>query len=162
MTQHNRQDQVRLVEFAATRIAVLEHHGDPQRIGDSIRRFIAWRRQHRLSPTVSATFNILYNDPYDVTPEDYRIDLCAATDLDIDTDDSGIIFKTLPAGRCAVLRHTGSDDTLGDSIRFLYTQWLPQSGEEPRDYPAFLQRLTFFPDVAEHEAVTDIFLPIEG
>jgi hypothetical protein len=29
-------------------------------------------------------------------------------------------------------------------------------GEEPRDFPLFCQRISFFPDVAEHEAVTDI------
>lgn len=39
-------------------------------------------------------------------------------------------------------------------------QWLPQSGEAPRDFPLFLERLTCFPDVPEHEAVVDIYLPL--
>jgi hypothetical protein len=29
-------------------------------------------------------------------------------------------------------------------------------GEGPRDFPLFCQRISFFPDVAEHEAVTAI------
>ncbi|MDX1810576.1 MAG: GyrI-like domain-containing protein, partial [Gammaproteobacteria bacterium] len=73
---------------------------------------------------------------------------------------AGIVCKTIPAGRCAVLRHIGSDESLGNSIRFLYSEWLPQSGEEPRNFPIYLQRVKFFPDVAEHESITDIFLPI--
>ena len=46
-------------------------------------------------------------------------------------------------------------------LNFLYSVWLPQSGEEPRDFPLFLQRVRMFPDVPEHEAITDVFLPIK-
>ena len=147
-----------IVDFPETRVAVLEHRGDPNLIGDSIRAFIAWRKQHHLHPSRHATFNIFYDDPYQVAPEDYRIDLCVAVDHDIAGD--GIIDKTIPAGRCAVLRHIGSDDHLHGSIAYLYSKWLPQSGEEPRDFPLFVQRVTFFPDVPEHAAVADVFLPL--
>lgn len=149
---------VRLMDFPETRLAVLEHRGDPNRIGDSIRSFIAWRKQHHLHPSRHATFNIFYDDPYQVAPEDYRIDLCVAVDRDVSGE--GIVDKHIPAGRCARLRHVGSDDHLHASIAYLYSQWLPQSGEEPRDFPLFVQRVTFFPDVPEHEAVVDIFLPL--
>ena len=69
-------------------------------------------------------------------------------------------MKTIAGGRCAVLRHLGSDDMLGESVRYLYSEWLPRSGEELRDSPLFFQRVHFFPDVPEHEAITDIFLPL--
>jgi DNA gyrase inhibitor GyrI len=36
------------------------------------------------------------------------------------------------------------------------------SGEQPRNYPLFVQRLLFFPDVAEHDAVLDMFLPLKN
>ena len=54
----------------------------------------------------------------------------------------------------------GSDDTLEDTVSFLYSQWLPQSGEELRDFPLFFQRVNLFPSVPEHEAITDVFLPL--
>jgi AraC family transcriptional regulator len=73
----------------------------------------------------------------------------------------GVVSKTIPGGRCAVLRHVGSDDNLAATVRYLYAEWLPQSGEEPRDFPLFLQRVRFFPDVPEHEAATDVFLPLK-
>jgi AraC family transcriptional regulator len=153
--------QVTLVEVEETPVAVLEHHGDANRIGDSIRRFIAWRKQHHLPPSRYATYNILYNDPEQVDPADYRFDLCVATELNVEGNSEGIVRKTIPAGRCAVLRHMGSDDTLRQSVAYLYSEWLPQSGEDPRDFPLYLQRVRFFPDVPEHEAVVDIFLPLK-
>ncbi|GLQ94055.1 AraC family transcriptional regulator [Dyella acidisoli] len=151
---------IRIEHFPETRVATLEHRGDPNRIGDSIRAFIAWRKQHHLHPSRHATFNIFYDDPYQVAPADYRIDLCVAVDRDMRDEASRIVDKTIPAGRCAVLRHVGSDDHLHASIAYLYAQWLPDSGEELRDFPLFVQRVTFYPDVPEHEAVVYIFLPL--
>lgn len=161
MKPSHRVEDVRIVDFAATRVAVLEHHGDPNRIGDTIRTFIAWRRQHGLPPKVSATFNLFYGgDPDDTAPEDFRLDVCAAIDGPVAPNEAGVVERTIPAGRCAVLRHIGSDDTLDQTMRYLYGTWLPASGEELRDFPLFAQRVRFFPDVPEHEAVTDVFLPL--
>jgi AraC family transcriptional regulator len=160
MKPATRIDQVGIVDFPATRVAVFEHRGDPRLIGDTVRSFIAWRKQNRLHPRVSATFNILYDNPAEVAPEDYRLDLCAATDRDVTGNMSGIVCKTIPGGRCAVLRHVGSNDMLGETIKFLYAEWLPQSGEVVRDFPIYLQRVKFFPDVPENEAITDVFLPL--
>jgi AraC family transcriptional regulator len=153
-------DDVQIVVFESTRVAVLEHRGDPKLIGDSIRRFIEWRKQNDLSPRVSATFNLLYGDPQDTPPADFRLDICAATPRPVAENPFGVVEETIPGGRCAVLRHVGSDDTLGETLTYLYASWLPASGEEPRDFPLYLQRVRFFPDVPEHEAVTDVFLPL--
>lgn len=152
--------QVDIIHFNATHVAVLEHRGAPHQLGNSIRRFIEWRKQQRLHPSSSATFNIVYDDPAAVAPEAFRFDLCAATEREVTENDYGVVAKTIPAGRCAVLRHIGSDDTLEVSVRYLYAQWLPHSGEELRDFPLFFQRVKFYPDVAEHEAIIDVFLPL--
>jgi AraC family transcriptional regulator len=72
-----------------------------------------------------------------------------------------VVEFLIPAGRCALLRHRGSDDQLGRSIMHLYASWLPTSGEELRDFPLFMQRLKFFPDVPDSEAQTDIYLPLK-
>jgi len=126
-----------------------------------VRKFIEWRKQNNLPPRVSATFNLLYDNPDETPPEDYRLDICAATDRRVAENPFGVVEKTIPRGRCAVLRHVGSDDMLGDVLRYLYSTWLPTSGEEPRDFPLYLQRVRFFPDVPEHEAITDVFLPLK-
>jgi len=154
-------EQVRIIEVKDTRVAVLEHRGDPALLGDSVRRFIGWRKEAGLPPKTSATFNILYDDPNTTPLEDFRFGLCAATERDVLPNSAGVVIKTIPGGRCAVLRHIGSDDNFGEAVYYLYAVWLPQSGEEPRDFPLYCQRVTFFPDVPEHETITDVFLPLK-
>ncbi len=157
--------EIRCIDFGETAIAAFEHRGDPALIGQSIRQFIEWRRAQKLSPQSYATFNILYDHPELVAPKDFRFDIATAIDgRDLHELQhslvNSIVIKTIPAGRCAVMRHYGSDDNLELSIRQLYEEWLPQSGEELRDFPLFLQRRNFFPEVNEAALETDIFLPI--
>ena len=59
-----------------------------------------------------------------------------------------------------VLRVVGHTDNLEPAALYLYRDWLPASGEEARDFPLYCQRLSFFPEVPEHEAVADVFLPL--
>ncbi len=161
MTIERKAHEVRLTEFEGARVAAFEHRGDPALVPDSLRKFIAWRKEHRLPPSKHATFNILYDDPADVEPAAFRLDLCVATSSESLPLASSMAWKTIPKGRCALLRHVGSDETLGESIRWLYSSWLPTSGETPRDFPLFVKRERFFPDVPEHDVVTDIYLPVE-
>jgi len=153
-------DQVSIIDFPATSVALMEHRGNPAALGDTIRRFIAWRKSQGLSPKVSATYNILYSDPETAAPDDYRIDLCVSTDRPIEPNGDGIKAGLIPESRVATLRLLGSTDHLRAAVSWLYGEWLPASAEEPGDFPLFVQRVRFFPDVPENEAVTDIFLPL--
>jgi len=160
MNRTYRDDEVRIVDFPATPVAVLVHRGDPSLIGDTIRAFIAWRKHVGLPPPISATFNILHGDPRSTPRAEFRLDLCAATEQAILPNAYGVVGGLIPGGRCAVLRQIGFGDDLRPTVAFLYEHWLPRSGEELRDFPAFAQRVTFFPAVPEHEAITDVFLPL--
>lgn len=110
---------------------------------------------------MSATFNIVYDNAVGTDPDDYRIHLCASIERDVEDNPYGVVGKTIPGGRCAALRHIGTDDNLGEIVICLYLEWLPQSEEELRDFPLYFQRVSFFPDVPEHEAITDVFLPLK-
>lgn len=160
MSPETSRETVTIVDFPETTVALLEHRGPPASLETSIRRFIDWRKHNDLPPRVSATFNILYDNPEETPPDQFRFGLGAATSKPVTENFQSVVASTIPGGRCAVLRHIGSDDTLGASIRHLYATWLPASGEEPRDFPLYLQRVKMFPDVPEHEAITDIFLPL--
>jgi AraC family transcriptional regulator len=153
--------QVKIIDFKETRVAAVRHRGDPRAIGDSVRQLITWRKANKLPPRVSATFNILYDDPATVAPDAFRLDVCAATDMDIAPNEQGVVPQVIDGGRCAVLRYVGPDEHMGEAVRYLYAEWLPTSGEEPRDFPLFVQRVSFFPDVPENEAVIDIHLPLK-
>lgn len=150
---------VTIIDVAAIPVALMEHRGDPAKLGETIRRFIAWRKASGLVPKVSATFTV-FHAPDPEEPADFHIDLCAGTVRPVPSGDHGVKAGVIPAGRCAVLRVVGSSDDLSAPANFLYRDWLPASGEETRDFPLYCQRISFFPDVPEHEAVTDLFLPL--
>lgn len=155
-------DQVNIIEFPATELAVMKHRGEPALVGETIKKFIAWRKAAGLPPHVSETFNIFYCDPDETPPEDYHMDIGATTTQATWPDAPGIVKGIIPAGRCAVMRVTGASDNLKPAATYLYKEWLPGSGEETRDFPLFAQRVSFFPDVPEHEAITDLFLPLKS
>ncbi len=154
-------DHVTIRDVAPTPVAIMEHRGDPATIGATIQRFIAWRKATGLSPKVSPTFNVFHSDPRTTPPAEYRMDLCVGTDRPINANGERIEAGIIPGGRCAVLRVVGNTDNLEPAALYLYRDWLSASGEEARDFPLYCQRLTFFPEVAEHEAVADLFLPLK-
>ncbi|MEM9632533.1 MAG: GyrI-like domain-containing protein [Pseudomonadota bacterium] len=154
-------DDIQIVEFPETLVAALEHKGPQAGLTTSARKFIAWRKEQGLSPAKSATFNILYDDPKTTAPAEFRFDFCCEITTPVSQNASGLVTKTIPRGPCAVLRHQGSLDFAEGKIRSLYRDWLPESGHELRDFPLFVKRLTFYPDVPEHEAEADIFLPLQ-
>lgn len=153
--------QPEIVEFAPTRVAVLEHRGPPGTLMATVTRFIAWRRGCQDSPVATRrTFGIGYDDPTTTEPSEYRFDVCGELGGELTPNTAGVIEKTIPGGRCAVARHVGSTDAIGDSVRSLFRDWLPASGEQLRDFPIFFQYITRMPAVPEHEQVTDIYLPL--
>jgi AraC family transcriptional regulator len=151
---------VEILDFPATPVAVLQHKGDPQTVGNAIRTFIDWRRSTGHGPNVSRTFNVFHSDPEDTPADEFRMDLCASSRGSVEPNDHGIVGGVIPAGRCAVLQIRGSGDDLGPASRFLYADWLPRSGEEPRDFPFFVERINVGANVPEHEAVTKLYLPL--
>ncbi|MFZ1365929.1 AraC family transcriptional regulator [Sphingorhabdus sp.] len=161
MNQQHLNEDVNVIETADIPVVSMEHRGSPRNIRSTIERFIDWRKANGLSPASHATYNIFHNDPRTTAEEDYRLDLCVATDKSLDNETAGIISGLIPGGRCARLRVTGNPDNLEPAALFLYREWLPDSGEELRDFPLYCQRVSFFPDVAEQEAITDVFLPLK-
>jgi len=153
-------DDVTIRDVDPAKVAIMEHRGDPATIGATIQRFIAWRKASGLTPKVSATYNVFHSDPRTTPPAEYRLDLCVGTDRPFEANGERVEAGLIPGGRCAVLRVTGNTDNMEAAALYLYRDWLPASGEEPRDFPLYCQRLSFFPDVPEHEAVAELFLPL--
>lgn len=181
----NHQLDVSVVQFPALEIAMMMHVGPPSRIMSTVGEFITWRRENKLPPSTNRTFNLLYDDPNNTPHEFYRFGVACqifapitgsipapssqpaktsdpiATQQSTVTNHANVITTTIPEGYCAKVRHIGTDAALGAVVHGLYHQWLPDTQFELRDFPIFFDRIRFFPDVAAHEAVTDVFLPIE-
>ena len=151
---------VNIVWFNQTKIAVMKHRGSPINLPASIKRFIEWRVESHTPSSISKTYNILYDDPTTTSANDYRFDIATNIKSKVVENSQGVINDEIPEGYCAVLRHEGSDEQLETLINTLYTQWLPNSNHELRDFPCFIQRIKMYPTVNAREAITDIYLPI--
>jgi AraC family transcriptional regulator len=152
--------QVQMVDFEETPVAALQHYGPSEQIYNTVRQFIDWRRENKLSPKVSKTYNILYDTPEMSGAEFTRMDICASITRPVEDNALGVVSKVIPAGRCAVVRHLGNSDDIAVSVRYLYAKWLPDSAEQLRDFPCFFHRVNLLADVAEHELITDVYLPL--
>lgn len=153
---------VNIIEFEGTAVAALEHRGSPDRVMETVKVFIDWRKESGLSPLkTSRTFGIVYDDPANTPPDEFRFDVCGEVDEPVPENVQGVVNKELEAGRCAVVRHEGSLTRVGESIYPIFREWLPDSGEELRDFPMFFHYIKRVPEVEEHEQVTDIYLPLK-
>ena len=154
---------VKIVDFKETKVAILEHRGPPERVNNSVMTFIDWRKSNGLSPVKSSrTFGRIYEDPEFTEPEKFRFDICGEVSADIPANPQEVKCGVISGGRCAVIRHLGPHERMGDKIYYLYREWLPGSGEELRDAHLFTHYLNLRPEVAEHELVTDIYLPLKS
>jgi len=161
-TGGNTEMQVNIVDFPETNIAVYRHRGPHSLLNDSIQRFVAWRRANGFSPQHYSTYNLLYDDGVPMESEAFRFDVACAVDRQVEPNDAGVTAQTIPAGRCAVARHVGSSDNIEETVAYLYRRWLPDSGEEVRDFPLFFHRVKMYPhQVSEAEQITDVYLPIK-
>jgi len=145
-----------------TPVAILEHRGDRATLGETIERFIAWRKAAGLSPETSPTFNIFRSERTPADPADYSMDLCVGTDQPIGPNEQDMKPGIIPGGRCAVLRVVHDSHNLEPAAMYLYREWLPASGEEARDFPIYCRRfLTVSPTAPAHEVVAELFLPLK-
>jgi AraC family transcriptional regulator len=155
-------DDVTIRDEPPIPVAILEHRGDRAMLGDTIERFIAWRKAAGLSPATSPTFNIFRSERTPANPAEYSMDICVGTDQPIAADDATMKAGLIPGGRCAVLRVNGASHNLEAPALYLYRDWLPASGEETRDFPLYCRRyLSMSPDAPGPDVVAELFLPLK-
>ncbi len=131
---------VNIIQFPATRIAVLQHRGSPDPVNATAARF------YRMAQNERAVASRHQRNPghcpgRSANNAGRRVSfLISAAPLSdrLAKNAFGVINGEIPAGRCAVARHHGSLDTLAQSVWFLYRDWLPASGETLRDFSGVL------------------------
>ena len=154
-------DDVTIRDVPTTPVAIMEHRGDPATLGaNTIQRFIAWRMAARLHPRTSPTFNGLA----------FRAAACVACRI---TKAWTFAYGTHEPIEGRMASRSKPARSLADAARCCAssatsTIWSPPrstlsrlaslaDGEEARDFPIYCQRLSFFPEVPEHEAVAELF-----
>ena len=145
-------------------VAALTHDGPTGDLHLTLNRFIAWRRATRRPPPVSATFNLLHDEETEATGDRIHLTLGAETVRPISPTDDGFRPMVIPGGRVARLLVTGSDAEIFRHAHWLLHEWLPASGEQRLEFPLYVERLKFFPEVAQEaaEAVLNLALRYES
>ena len=144
---------VRVETRRGYRLAVSEHRGSYMDIGRAFSR--VRDRVGSGSPMVA----IYEDDPDAVPPADLRS--AAGTVVDPSTKiPHDLTERMVPAGRYAIMRYIGPYSSMHAAYRWLYGQWLPGSGEEPRDHPIIEEDLTDPATTPPVDAVPEILLPL--
>jgi AraC family transcriptional regulator len=151
---------VEIVDFPATKVAVVEHCGAPEKEYESVKKLVAWRMANKLPPSdLHRSYGIHYNDPSNVAAAEYRVDLGVSVQEDVAANAFGVVNKTIPALKCAKVRHLGSRENV-TAARYLYKEWLASSGEQLADFPVFFHYVNVGPNIQADDMITDVYLPL--
>lgn len=156
------QDDVKILDVPDMPVAMMEHRGDRAKLGETSERFRAWCKASGLPPeTGRSSFMVFRSEREPAVPDDYSMDLCVGIDGPV-AGDGPVKAGTIPGGRCAVLRYPGNTNNLEPAALYLYRDWLPQSGEEARDFPIYARRrLMPIPGMQAREVVVELHLPLK-
>lgn len=143
-TQHpngNLEADVTVSRFEPRTVAYLRHVGPYagdsalfQRLWETMMTWAAPRGLFR--PPETEMITVYHDDPEVTAPENLRLSVCIT--VPGDTEVSGEIGKmTVAGGDYAVARFRLTPDRYGEAWASVYGGWLPRSGYQPDDRPAF-------------------------
>jgi AraC family transcriptional regulator len=95
-------------------------------------RLQRWMEPRGLCTPERTTLGVAYDDPAITAAERCRYDACVVVPADF-VADRWVNVTTVPAGRFAVARFTGTADEIGAAWDQVFSAWLPGSGYEPDD-----------------------------
>lgn len=149
--------KVEIKNIPKTRLAVVEHRGDPNLLAESVNKLISWAKAQPISlkPKPGDAFGFAYDDPKSTPAAKFRMDLGIKIPENLKLEKGIVIEKILPSGRYAVVMHKGSRNNLGETIYPFYREWLPNSGEQLGDLPCIFCYYNFDHEVAETELLTE-------
>ena len=92
-------------------------------------------------------------------PSEFRMDIGVSYEGVISKNEQLVVEKIIPASRCARIRHLGSRDAIREAD-YLYSDWLPRSGEEAGEFPLFFHYVNVGPSIKHCDMITDVYLPL--
>jgi len=148
------------------KLAAIHHSGDYMGIAKSFEAAIIWMLQKDILKGPPSCTGIYYDDPSAVPPEDLRAEagVVITENIEPETTASGEEIRTvnIPGGRHAVLVFKGPYAELQKPYTWLFGTWLPQSGEEAADTPAYENYLNDPKTTPPMELLTEICLPLRN
>jgi AraC family transcriptional regulator len=152
--------EVRSVECPALRVACLRHLGPYTEVGSTFGRLAAWAGGRGLFGPHAKLLGVFHDDPKNTPPSALRCDCCITVSDDFQPD-GDVSVMTVEGGPHAMITHKGPYSELGKAYEWLYSQWLPASGREPRQAPPFEVYINSPQTAAPEELLTEIYLPLQ-
>ena len=127
---------IEVKELKRQRVCTLASQGgyEPDAIYGAWDKLIDWASNHGIKPEQQTRFAFAFDNPA-ITPIDKcRYDASIVIDDDMPVN---LPFKCseIPAGQYAVLYYKGSPDETLKAQMSIYSDWLPDSGFEPDNFP---------------------------
>lgn len=145
--------------FAGASLATLAHQGDYQQIGTTFDRLFLLASGLDLIDPATRSFGVYYDDPEQVPAEQLRSLAGFTLPKDAPVDAAFEPF-VLPATRCAVLEYTGPYSEIEAAYHWLFSEWLPTSGHETRDFPMWEEYVNDPKTTPASDLKTRIYLPL--
>jgi AraC family transcriptional regulator len=151
---------VNITEQKPIAVIARRHLGDYMEIGREFDQLTLWATAHQLLNQHTRWFGVYYQDPAATPKNELVADACINVSDDVAGDEKNR-REVLAGGRYAVVEHIGSYAELERTYAWLYGEWLPRSGEEPRNAPCIEEYLNDVRTTPASELRTAIWLPLK-
>jgi AraC family transcriptional regulator len=142
----------------ARRLAGLPHRGDYQLIGAAFEKLFPLAQAQGVSPS-GPMVGVYFDDPSTVAKSELRSFAAIETTSPVRAP---LETMELASGPVASLVHKGPYAELPAAYDHLYCGWLPTSGREPADAPAYEIYLNDPSQVAPSELLTRVVMPLKA
>ena len=152
--------KVTIEHLNAVRCIAVPHSGPYLQIDAAMGQLFGTLAANGLLSDTTQMQAVFYDDPDLVDAKDLRSAACSPCPDDLDLPE-GTQELLRAAGAYAKLEYTGPYADMKDAYRWLYGVWLPNSGYEISERPAFETYLNSPVDTKPEDLRSDIYLPIE-
>lgn len=152
---------VAIKDAEARRLVAVSHRGPYLGIGRAFEKLGATAGPRGLINGSSQMVGVYHDDPSEVPEAELRSDAGFTIGPDARIDGDDLHEVRIAGGRSAVLRHRGPYSELETAYRWLFGEWLPNSGEEAGDAPAYEVYVNDPRSTKPADLLTDIHLPLK-
>jgi AraC family transcriptional regulator len=151
--------EVQVRKLQPTRVAFLRHVGPYAEVCGVWERLCSWAGRKGLLGPSSVIVGLSYDDPEITAPDKLRYDAAIVVGPEVQGEGE-IWVQEIPGGEYAVTMHRGPYETMYETYRAVFGQWLPASGREPGAAPS----LEFYRNSPEstkpEELLTELWIPL--
>lgn len=150
--------QVEIKEIAPIHAVALRHIGPYHEIGATFGKLWGMAMSQGVPPGQGIA--AYYDDPESTPPNELRSDAAITVPPDFAGTPEGLTRIQIDGGKYAVARYVGPYSGLGEAWKWVYGEWLPQSGLTPAPKVCFELYINHDEQHPEN-CVTEVCVPIE-